>query len=77
MLLDIILNVYAYRYPDSYTAFQKAGLSGSWDHTKAGTRMKLPIPITWETQISAYGNKHSVWESLIGKEFVLCKFLWF
>ncbi len=27
--------------------------------------MKLATPITWETQLSAHGNKHSTWEKLI------------
>jgi len=27
--------------------------------------MKIPIPITWETQISAKGNKPEVWTDLI------------
>lgn len=31
--------------------------------------MKLTIPETWETQISAHGNKPDVWESLIGNTF--------
>lgn len=33
----------------------------------ANKRMKLPIPETWETQLSLHGNKASTWETLIGK----------
>jgi len=39
---------------------------GEFDEALAGTRMKLPTPETWETQISLRGNKAEVWESLIG-----------
>ncbi len=32
-----------------------------------GKRMKLATPVTWETQLSALGNKHTTWEKLIGE----------
>jgi hypothetical protein len=32
---------------------------------KAGQRMKLPTPETWETLLSEKGNKSSTWEELI------------
>lgn len=32
---------------------------------KAGLRMKLPTPETWETLLSEKGNKSSTWEELI------------
>lgn len=35
---------------------------------KAGKRMKLPIPETWETQVSLKGNKPSTWEQLLGEQ---------
>lgn len=53
------------KYPDTAEVFRKSGLPGIWDHRRAGQRMKLPIPETWETQISANGNKACVWEKLI------------
>lgn len=28
--------------------------------------MKLPIPETWETQVSLKGNKAKTWEDLLG-----------
>ena len=40
---------------------------GEFDEDQAGKRMRLPIPETWETQVSLRGNKAEVWESLIGK----------
>lgn len=42
-------------------------LSGEFDEELAGKRMKLPIPETWETQVSMKGNKAVVWQSLIGQ----------
>lgn len=53
------------KYPMDAIAFRDSGLAGNFDETKAGTRMKLPIPETWETMISAKGNKAHVWEELI------------
>jgi len=53
------------KYPASVELFKKSGLSGEWDSTKAGQRMKLPTPETWETALSATGNKHTTWEALI------------
>ena len=32
---------------------------------RAGKRMKLAVPETWETQVSARGNKAEVWEELL------------
>jgi len=32
-------------------------LPGDFDPKKAGKRMKLPIPETWETLLSEKGNK--------------------
>lgn len=53
------------KYPKTYEEFTSSGLQGTWDPKKAATRMKLPVPETWETEISAHGNKPNVWESLI------------
>ena len=41
-----------FRYPDNYEDFFAARLPGEFDPEKAGKRIKLSIPITWETQIS-------------------------
>eukprot|EP00761_Pharyngomonas_kirbyi_P012464 gb/GECH01012491.1/.p1 GENE.gb/GECH01012491.1/~~gb/GECH01012491.1/.p1 ORF type:complete len:786 (+),score=240.94 gb/GECH01012491.1/:1-2358(+) len=53
------------KYPQNEEEFRKSGLSGEWDPSRAGKKMKLQIPKTWETQISALGNKAEVWEDLI------------
>ena len=48
-------------------SFRASRLDGVFDESRAGKRMKLDTPVTWETHISAQGNKHEVWEYLIGK----------
>ena len=51
--------------------FYKCRLPGTWDYERAGKRMKLPVPETWETQVSLRGNKPEVWQDLIGKKINL------
>ena len=40
-------------------------LPGQFESARAGKRMKLPVPETWETFLSEKGNKASTWEELI------------
>ncbi|XP_047593275.1 telomerase protein component 1 [Lutra lutra] len=54
-----------YRYPSSLQMFSRSRLPGPWDSSRAGKRMKLPQPETWERELSQRGNKASVWEELI------------
>lgn len=53
------------RYPEDTESFRRSRLPGIWDQDRAGKRMKIPTPETWETQISLKGNKAAVWEELI------------
>ena len=53
------------KYPADEFAFEKTGMGGHFDAAKAHTRMKLPVPETWETQVSHHGNNAHTWESLI------------
>lgn len=53
------------KYPANETDFRRSGLPGVFEPAKAGTRMKLPVPETWETLLSAKGNKAETWEELI------------
>ena len=53
------------RYPTTLEEFRSAGLPGNFDPNLASTRIKLPVPETWETMLSEKGNKASTWESLI------------
>jgi len=51
--------------------FYQSRLPGTFEEARAEKRMKLPMPETWETQVSLKGNKASTWEDLIGN----CLFL--
>jgi len=53
------------KYPASEDEFKRCGLPGQWQPNLAGTRMKFPVPETWETLLSQKGNKASTWEELI------------
>jgi telomerase protein component 1 len=53
------------KYPATHAEFVRSGLRGEWDTARAGQRMKLPVPETWETLVSAKGNRASTWEELI------------
>ncbi|KAF8565459.1 hypothetical protein P879_09423 [Paragonimus westermani] len=52
-------------YPSDAFEFVKAGLDGNWDPKMAGQRMKLPTPLTWETELSKGGNTAESWRKLI------------
>jgi len=54
------------RYPSVLEEFYQARLPGTFDDSKAGKRMKLPVPETWETQVALKGNKATTWQDLIG-----------
>ncbi|PNJ36161.1 TEP1 isoform 3 [Pongo abelii] len=54
-----------YRYPSNLQLFSRSRLPGPWDPSRAGKRMKLSRPETWERELSLRGNKASVWEELI------------
>ena len=53
------------RYPNDPEEFRRSRLPGMWDQDRAGKRMKLTTPETWETQVSTKGNKAKIWEDLI------------
>ncbi|TFJ99854.1 vimentin-type intermediate filament-associated coiled-coil protein [Platysternon megacephalum] len=53
------------KYPSDLSSFSRSHLPGPWDPARAGTRMKLPQPQTWDRQLSQRGNKAAVWEELI------------
>lgn len=60
-----VMSLLGKKYPSTFEDFVQLNLPGIFDSQKSNTRMKLPIPETWETQISMKGNKASVWEQLI------------
>lgn len=59
------------RYPSDIKAFTRSGMRGTWERERAGKRMKLKEPETWERLLSQGGNKASTWEKLIGLFCVL------
>ena len=56
------------RYPADLKAFNHSGMQGVWERERAGQRMKLKEPETWERLVSAEGNKAATWEKLIGSQ---------
>ncbi|XP_036849878.2 telomerase protein component 1 isoform X2 [Manis javanica] len=54
-----------YRYPSNLQEFSRSRLPGPWESSRAGKRMKLSQPQTWERELSLRGNKACVWEELI------------
>lgn len=53
--------------------FYRSRLPGTFEEERAGKRMKLPVPETWETQVSLKGNKASTWEELLSKKKIITK----
>jgi alpha-tubulin suppressor-like RCC1 family protein len=65
------------RYPATAEEFEARGLSTDiptrkkrttpyqFDQSMTNHRMRLPIPETWETQLSKNGNRHETWQLLI------------
>lgn len=58
------------RYPADIKVFTHSGMKGVWEREKAGRRMKLRQPETWERLLSLKGNNSSTWEKLIGSHAV-------
>ncbi|CAG5115663.1 unnamed protein product, partial [Candidula unifasciata] len=63
--VEPIMCIIGKKYPKTPEEFYKSRLPGVWEEEKAGKRMKLPVPETWETQVSLKGNKAQTWEDLI------------
>ena len=63
--VDHVMCLLGKTYPKSNEEFILSNLTGEWDCEKAGKRIKVPTPETWETQISINGNKSEVWEKMI------------
>ncbi|XP_062509018.1 ran-binding protein 3-like [Corticium candelabrum] len=55
------IRVFLITYPKSEDEFSKSGLTGEWDMTRAGKRMKLVTPYTWEAVLSRDGNMAESW----------------
>ncbi|OWK09250.1 TEP1 [Cervus elaphus hippelaphus] len=62
---EMMFSLVCSRYPSNLQAFYRSHLPGPWDSSRAGKRMKLARPETWERELSLRGNKATVWEELI------------
>ncbi|XP_037643580.1 telomerase protein component 1 isoform X2 [Sebastes umbrosus] len=62
---EYVMAILGRKYPADLKAFTHSGIKGSWDRERAGTRMKLKEPETWERLLSLEGNKAATWEKLI------------
>ncbi len=63
--VEYVMCILGKKYPLTEEAFRASKLVGAFELERAGKRMKLPIPETWETLVSAKGNKAATWEELI------------
>ncbi|XP_026169954.1 telomerase protein component 1 [Mastacembelus armatus] len=62
---EYIMAILGRKYPADLKAFTQSGMKGVWDRERAGKRMKLKEPQTWERLLSMEGNKAATWEKLI------------
>ncbi|XP_062413709.1 telomerase protein component 1 isoform X2 [Pungitius pungitius] len=60
-----VMAILGKKYPADPKAFTRSGMKGSWERERAGQRMKLREPETWERLLSLEGNKAATWEKLI------------
>ncbi|XP_032388427.1 telomerase protein component 1 isoform X2 [Etheostoma spectabile] len=60
-----VMAILGKKYPADLKTFTHSGIKGAWDRERAGKRMKLKEPETWERLLSREGNKASTWEKLI------------
>ncbi|KAG8140725.1 hypothetical protein E2320_003411, partial [Naja naja] len=66
-----VMSLLGRRYPTDLPSFSRSRLPGPWDPALAGTRMQLPVPQTWDRELSYRGNKAAVWEELIAYKVIL------
>ncbi|KAM9349866.1 telomerase protein component 1 [Symphorus nematophorus] len=60
-----VMAILGKKYPADPKTFNRSGMKGTWDRERAGQRMKLKEPETWERLLSLEGNKAATWEKLI------------
>ncbi|XP_044076665.1 telomerase protein component 1 isoform X2 [Siniperca chuatsi] len=60
-----VMAILGRKYPADLKTFTHSGMKGVWDRERAGQRMKLKEPETWERLLSREGNKAATWEKLI------------
>ncbi|KAL6489721.1 hypothetical protein MHYP_G00000660 [Metynnis hypsauchen] len=64
---EFVMSILGKKYPADAKAFERSGLSGVWQSDRAGQRMKLKQPDTWQTTLSREGNKAATWEKMIDR----------
>ena len=66
--VNAVMSLLGKEYPTNSSDFIASGLPGEWDPSLAGTRMRLPVPYTWETELSAtpFHKQRDAWQDLIG-----------
>ncbi|KAM4557504.1 telomerase protein component 1-like [Fundulus diaphanus] len=62
---EFVMAILGRKYPSEVKAFTRSGMKGVWEPDRAGQRMKLKEPQTWERLLSLEGNKAATWEKLI------------
>mmetsp|Transcript_56622 Transcript_56622/g.98632 ORF Transcript_56622/g.98632 Transcript_56622/m.98632 type:complete len:872 (-) Transcript_56622:10-2625(-) len=53
------------RYPETAEDFEESQLPGEWEEGRAGQRMRLPVPPTWDRELSDKGNLPTTWAALL------------
>ncbi|KAL7876702.1 hypothetical protein AOLI_G00116650 [Acnodon oligacanthus] len=64
---EFVMSILGKKYPSDVKAFERSGLSGVWQSDRAGQRMKLNQPDTWQTTLSREGNEAATWEKMIDR----------
>ncbi|XP_030629420.1 telomerase protein component 1 [Chanos chanos] len=62
---EYIMAILGKRYPEDMKTFTRSGLSGVWQSERAGQRMKLTQPDTWDRKLTQEGNNAATWEKLL------------
>uniref|UniRef100_A0A3Q3B4J1 TROVE domain-containing protein n=1 Tax=Kryptolebias marmoratus TaxID=37003 RepID=A0A3Q3B4J1_KRYMA len=62
---ELVMAILGRKYPSDAKEFNRSGIKGAWDRERAGQRMKLKEPQTWDRLLSMEGNKAATWEKLI------------
>lgn len=65
---EMVMKVLNKSYPMNEEEFADSGLQGAFDESKTCMRMRLEVPLTFQTQLSKEGNSKESWEKLIDEK---------
>lgn len=65
---EAVCKILGKKYPRDVEDFANSKLGGEFDPGRASKRMKIETPVTWETELSAKGNKAETWEQLVERK---------